>query len=136
MQLFINNDGLLNRNITVIMKLLTTIGFSILFGSAVFSQDLDARLLERYSEKELTEMKSESPQDYRLLVYALDNAITYANYDAAKGNFETINADENSTFLSLGLEIKDQNQYFKLAGEDKLLVVKSKWVLTHEMEKK
>lgn len=118
------------------MKLLTTIGFSILFGSAVFSQNLDSRLLEKYTENQLKEMQTNNPGNYNLLVYALDNAITYATYDGSKGDFETISADENSTFISLGLEIQEQNQYFKLAGEDKLLVVKSKWVLTHEMEKK
>ena len=120
------------------MKLITTLCFSLLFSVISFSQDIDKRLLEKYSEAELNEMIENSPNEYALLDYALDNAIYFATTSASKGQtLETIDLPaEGATFIDLGIEIKDQNQYFRINGEDKLLVVKSKWVLNHEMQKK
>jgi len=120
------------------MKLLTTLTFSMLLFGAVYSQELDSRLLEKYSETELTEMQSNSPQEFALLNYALDNAIYFADYPDEKGEtFQSIVAPKSGdTFLSLGLEIKDQNQYFRIEGSRKLLVVKSALVLTYEMKNK
>ena len=120
------------------MKFLTTFAFSMLLFGSVFSQDIDTRLLEKYSENEITEMQSNSPQEFELLNYALDNAIFYADYPEEKGGtFQSIVEPESgATFLSLGLEIKDQNQYFRIEGSRKLLVVKSISVLTYEMKNK
>lgn len=76
---------------------------------------------------------------YNLLDYALDNALYVANYDSSRGgNFEIILVDSKNlpTFIELNLEITDSNQYFKISGEEKLLVVKSAIVLNHEMKKK
>lgn len=120
------------------MKFLTTFIFSLLLFGSVFSQELDTRLLEKYSETELTEMQSNSPQEFTLLNYALDNAIYYADYPEEKGGtFQSIAEPEaGATFLSLGLKIKDQNQYFRIESSRKLLVVKSTLVLTYEMKNK
>jgi LEA14-like dessication related protein len=120
------------------MKLLLTLSITMLLSGLVYSQDFDSRLLAKYSQSELTEMKSTSPDEYKLLVYALDHAIYIAENGNAKGNqLEQVTLPAGSyTFLDLGLQIKDQNQYFLIAGENKMLVVKSKWVLNHEMEKK
>ena len=120
------------------MKLITTLSFSLLFSIISFSQDIDQRLLTKYSEAEINEMIENSPKDYALLDYALDNAIYFAEGSNPKASdLQTIQMPAtNATFLDLNLEITDQNQYFKIDGEDKLLVVKSKWVLNHEMQKK
>jgi len=120
------------------MKLLTTLSFLLFFGAVSFSQQIDERLLEKYTATELNLMIENSPNDYALLNYALDNAMYVAEGSNPKAvGLETINApSEGSTFLDLGLEIKEENQYFKISGEDKILVVKSKWVLNHEMQKK
>lgn len=83
-------------------------------------------------------IESDSDQ-YELLDYALDNGLYVANYDSSKGgNFETVSVDIEAlpTFIELNLEITDRNQYFKIVGQEKLLVVKSTWVLNHEMEKR
>ena len=120
------------------MKLLTTFAFSMLLTGFVFSQEIDTRLFEKYSETELTDMRSNSPQELTLLTYALDNAIYYADYPEEKGvTFEQIASPKSKdTFLSLGLEIKEQNQYFRIEGSNKLLVVKSTSVLTYEIKNK
>ena len=120
------------------MKLITTLCFSLFFGVVSFSQEIDERLLTKYTTTELNEMIENSPSEYALLDYALDNAIYIADGANPKSSdLETISLPSNgSTFVDLGLEIKDQNQYFQISGEDKILVVKSKWVLNHEMQKK
>jgi hypothetical protein len=120
------------------MKIITTIGFSFLFCGAVFSQDLDKRLLTKYTSSELTTMMEVNPEKYAMLDYALDNAIYFSEIPNEKNqNFETIQlSNDSATFIELGLEIKDQNQYFKVVGENRLLVVKSMLVLNYEMNKK
>jgi len=120
------------------MKLLTFLSFFFLSWSAVFAQDIDERLLSRYSQEELQTMIESDVDQYNLLKYALDNALYVANYDSAKGgDFAQISVDTESlpTFLDLNLHITDQNQYYKIEGEDKLLVVKSAVVLKYEMKK-
>jgi hypothetical protein len=120
------------------MKLITTLCFSCLFSLLSFSQDIDTRLLTKYTEAELNEMIENSPNDYALLDYALDHAIYYANGSGDKGVTLTTIAmpSEGATFVDLGLEITDTNQYFQIEGDDRLLVVKSRIVLTYEMQKK
>lgn len=120
------------------MKLVTTLCISFLFATVSFSQELDERLLEKYTVEELNEMIANSPNEYALLDYALDNAIYYAigpNPKAASLEVITLPA-EGATFIDLGLKIEELNQYFKISGEDKILVVKSRVVLNHEMQKK
>ena len=121
------------------MKIASFLCFIIISLSSLFAQEIDDRLLYKYSQEELQTMIDTDSDQYDMLEYALDNAIYIANYDSAKGgNFETISVDLNAlpTFIELGLEVTDRNQYFKIAGEEKLLVVKSAVVLNYEMKKK
>lgn len=121
------------------MKIASFFCFIFISLGSVFAQEIDDRLLSKYSQEELQQMIDTDSEQYQLLDYALDNALYVANYDNAKGgNFETITVNSQSlpTFIELDLEITDRNQYFKIEGEEKLLVVKSTWVLNHEMEKK
>lgn len=117
-------------------KLLFTAIFSLLFAGFISAQEVDQRLIgQQYSKSELITLQNNEPKEYEFLIYALDNALYLANYDAAKGDFALVDYTGSESFLELGLEITEQNQYFKVANEDKLLVVKSRWVLTHEMQK-
>ncbi|MCH2224641.1 MAG: hypothetical protein MK066_07710 [Crocinitomicaceae bacterium] len=122
------------------MKILKALCFSLLATGGVYAQDVDNRLLERYSKSELETMKENDREEYNLLIYAIDNGIYVIDNPTQKEvSFPVITvADiENiPSFLELDIEIKDQNQYFKISGSDKLLVVKSTWVLNHEMTKK
>ncbi|NVK66575.1 MAG: hypothetical protein HWE22_18425 [Flavobacteriales bacterium] len=120
------------------MKLLTFLGFFFLSCSAIYAQDIDERLLSRYSQEELHKLIESDIDQYNLLEYALDNALYVANYDGAKGgDFKliSVNVESLPTFLDLNLHITDQNQYYKIEGKDKLLVVKSTSVLMYEMKK-
>ena len=60
------------------MKLITTLCFSFFLGAASFSQEIDQRLLSKYTSTELNEMMESSPKEYALLDYALDNAIYFS----------------------------------------------------------
>lgn len=120
------------------MKLITTLCFSLFLGAVSFSQEIDQRLLSKYTSIELNEMLESAPEDYALLNYALDNAIYFSKGTGEKANqLQTISMPaEGANFIDLGLEIQDQNQYFQIAGDDRLLVVKSRIVLNYEMQKK
>ncbi len=121
------------------MKLLSSLLFVFLISGSLWSQEkMDKRLLKYYSETELNQMIETSPEDYRILVHALDKAIYYVNAPDEKSiAVQSIDRPkENATFLDLGIELKDVNQYFKLNGENQWLVVKSKWVLNHELNNK
>ncbi len=121
------------------MKIASFFCFILISLSGVFAQEIDDRLLSKYSEEELQLMVESDYEQYRLLEYALDNAMYVANYSSAKGGeFKTISVDSESlpSFIELNLDIIDRNQYFKIEGEEKMLVVKSTFVLKNEMERK
>ncbi len=114
--------------------------FFTLFSNGFFAQKMDHRLEKKYSKIEINQMMKDDPTHYNLLVYALDNAcyIIDQPQDKSVSEFPSISIDDSKqlNFLSLGLEIKDQNQYFQIKGTNKLLVVKSRWVLNHEINSK
>jgi hypothetical protein len=121
------------------MKLFSIVLVSAFCSLISLSQEIDSRLLSRYAPEQLTEMYNNNNQEYQFLVYALDNAVYLTDTPEGKttANFESIDLlNRNFDFVSLGLLIKDENQYFKIAGEDKLLVVKSRLVLNYEMQNK
>ena len=105
-----------------------------------FSQKVDQRLEKKYSKNEITQIIKDDPGHYHFLVYALDNACYTIDQPKGKdlSEFPEISLDVKSplNFLDLGLEIKDQNQYFIIKGTNKLLVVKSNWVINHELKSK
>jgi hypothetical protein len=120
------------------MKLIITLGISILFFGASFAQQVDSRLLERYSDIQLESMQQENPQEFALQMYALDNAVYFSEVPKGKtSGLQKISlTSATPTHISLGLEIEDENQYFLVDGEDRMLVIKSRWVLNSEMKKK
>jgi len=120
------------------MKLITTLSFSILFWSIGISQQIDSRLLQRYTEIQLSNIQLENPEEYALLNYALDNAVYFSDLpkEKSKDLQEISLPNAEPTFINLGLDLKDKNQYFIVREQNKLLVVKSRWVLNEEMKKK
>jgi hypothetical protein len=119
------------------MKLLSSVVFFLLVSSVTWSQEkIDKRLLAKYSVEELKAIESENPNDLKIMNYALDNGMYIANYSEQKGDvFVEIDAPKkNQTYIDLNFQILDQNQYFKIKGDDKLLVIKSKGVLMNELK--
>jgi hypothetical protein len=117
------------------MKILTTMVFAALFSGAVFSQDIDQRLLKSYTQEEVQNLIDSDKEKYNLLVSGIGRAIEVADYPKGKGSKITqeISIPEGDfTYLDLGLKIQESNQYFKITGTDKVLVVKSFFVLKNE----
>ncbi len=119
------------------MKVLLLLGILSL-PAGLFAQNYDQRLLSSYDATSLENLELNDPQKLELITYALDNGMYFTDYMGAKGvQLIEIEVPENATsFADLGLTIKDSNQYFKVKGEEKMLVVKSFWVLNNELENK
>ena len=136
MQLFLNNLGL-NYTKQKTMKKTFILLLSILISSISFSQEFDKRLEKTYTSSQLTTMQKENPAQLNMLNYALDNALYVIDMPKEKMSEIqkpiTYDLKKKATFLELGLTIQKENQYFKINGLDKVLVVKSEWMLLNEL---
>ena len=110
-----------------------------------WSQTIDSQLSKSYSKEEITQIKESNS------LPLFEFALTHACYliDAPQGkdvsNFQTIQLSKNTNipmeiskepivFTDLGLKILDKTQYFLVANTNKILVVKSKNILSLEMQ--
>jgi hypothetical protein len=126
------------------MKLFYTL-FFVLLSLSSWSQTVESQLSKSYSKEEIAQFKAENSSP--LYEYAL----THACYiiDAPQGkdvsNFQTIQLSSNPNipiviskepivFTDFGLKILDRTQYFLIANTNKIFVVKSKNVLSLEMQ--
>ena len=123
------------------MKKLFVLILPLILSGTLYAQDFDQRLLKSYSTEELTAMNTQNPQDLTVLNYALNNACYFSEIPKGKEvpEFKSIELTDLTVvpcFAELGLRIESQNQYLRINGTDKLLVVKSKWVLNNELQRK
>jgi hypothetical protein len=122
------------------MKQILLFTIFLALSASGMAQEIDARLSKRYSTTELADMKQNDPAKLTMLNYALDHACYITEVPKGKesglnGVIE-MNMNEPIDFIALGLEIQKTNQYLRIKGTDKVLVVKSEWVLTNEMQNK
>ncbi|MCR9171652.1 MAG: hypothetical protein NXI10_04120 [bacterium] len=119
------------------MKVLLLLGILSL-PAGLLAQNYDQRLLSSYDASSLENLEANDPQKLELLTYALENGMYFTDQIGSKGiQLSEIDVPENATsFVDMGLKITEQNQYFKVKGEDRMLVVKSFWVLNHELKNK
>lgn len=122
------------------MKTTLVLLLCVLISSVTFSQDFDKRLEKIYTTTQLKMMQKENPEQLRMLNYALDNALYVIDFPKEKKNElqKTITYDlkKKASFIELGLTIQKENQYFKINGSDKVLVLKSEWLLLNELNTK
>ena len=126
--------------------LLILLAFS---SKSIYCQNYNQELLKSYSKKELKDIIKNNPNEMELLNYAIDNACyvvekPLADKRKAKGDVQHItfpvydgklNVDlDKIKFTDLGFKIKDENIYIILSDYNKMLVVKSKWVLQNELD--
>lgn len=120
------------------MKLLSILGLSLLLSyQSSAQQDVEQELLQSYTKSELNSIKKDQPERYRALVYGVNNALDIVDFPKGKesktdGNIDLPSGDYS--FCDLGLKIKESNQYFKINGTNKLLVVKSFYLLENELK--
>ena len=119
------------------MKVFAFLG--LLFLSAgLYAQEYDSRLLNSYSAESLNTLKVNDPHKLELLQYALESGM-YFTKNASSKNVQLPEIEitaKDQSFADLGLKITDENQYFRVKNEDRMLVVKSFWVLNNELETK
>jgi hypothetical protein len=120
---------------------ITSFSLVLLCTNSLFAQKQTAQekeLLKVYAKNELSDLKKDGDK-YAVLCYAIDHAIYMI--DAPKDKDVSafpeivINKDELPTFTDLTIKISDRSQYFRVAGQNKLLIVKSMYVLQLEMKK-
>ena len=126
------------------MKLIYALIFAFLSLQS-WSQTLETELSKSYSKEEIVQFKESNS------LPLFEFALTHGCYliDAPQGkdvsNFQTIQLTKNTNipieiskepvvFTDLGLKILDKTQYFLVANTNKILVVKSKNILSLEMQ--
>ena len=120
------------------MKLFYTFLFAFLSLTS-WSQTIDSQLSKSYSKEEITQIKESNS------LPLFEFALTHACYliDAPQGKdlsqFDALalpssTVEKPMNFTDLGLKIIDKTQYFLVANTNKILVVKSKNILSLEMQ--
>lgn len=126
------------------MKRVFFVFILMIFSISIFAQtsDFDKRLLAKYSEKELMEIKNTNSEEFKYLNYCLDKAWYLAplpkektkKNDGRVGQI-TIKDINNINFYELNIEIiKDDYQFFAIQGSDQMLVVKSEDHIKKELK--
>ena len=116
----------------------------------IYSQNYNQELLKSYSKKELKEISKSNPNEIKLLNYAIDNACYVVEKPVADKKIKSTGQGRTITlpvlegklhvdldkikFTDFGFKIKDENIYIILTDYNKMLVVKSKWVLQNELD--
>ncbi len=126
------------------MKLFNTFLFAFLSLTS-WSQTIDSQLSKSYSKEEITQIKESN--SLPLFEFALTNGCYLIDAPQGKdvSNFQTIQLSKNTNipmeiskepivFTDLGLKILDKTQYFLVANTNKILVVKSRNILSLEMQ--
>jgi hypothetical protein len=125
-----------------------TIVIIILFICAISIQaqteNIDNKLLAKYSKKELRILKTDNPSEYEFAKYCVNNAfyIAPSSEDKIAGNsdrYGKIKIKELSevNFFELNIELKQRNnQVFVITKTLKVLVIKSKDQIIRELKNK
>ncbi len=113
-------------------------------GSYSLAQTKDEKIARLYSVEQLSYLKVNDLKEYNLLSHALENGtyVTKAPEGKTEGFTQTINwtLSKQPTLLELteqfGIKIENFNQYIRINGTDKMVVVKSRYVLENELSTK
>lgn len=110
-------------------KLLLAISLIFMIGTNLEAQEIDSRLLVKYKKSEIKKMITENPSEYQFQINALNRGMFISEIPSEKGKdivFDgeiKLNLDKEHTYLSLGKEIIDRYQYFKIKGTNKMVVI-------------
>lgn len=125
----------LNNTKSNFMKIPICIVFMLLVVNQSFSQKSDRALSGSYTTDELATIKNEDPTNIDVLMFGLKNATYIIDFPKEKEveiNQEILIPQGKFNYIDLGFKILNVNQYFKIIGTDKVLVIKSMWVLRNE----
>ena len=110
----------------------------ILIFCSCFHAFSQSNLLNSYTQSELNELKQVNIAKYELLSYAIENALEFGEYyDSKHADLEHVHSDVSPqaiSFTDFGFKINDQNQYYFWEDQQKIIIVKSLWVLRNEQK--
>lgn len=110
-------------------KLLLALSLVLVIGTNLEAQEIDSRLQVKYKKSEIKKMMTENPTEYQFELNALNRGMFISEIPTEKGKdivFDgeiKLNLDKEHTYLSLGKEIIDRYQYFKIKGTNKMVVI-------------
>ncbi len=110
-------------------KLLLALSLVLVIGTNLEAQEIDSRLQVKYKKSEIKKMMTENPTAYQFELNALNRGMFISEIPTEKGKdivFDgeiKLNLDKEHTYLSLGKEIIDRYQYFKIKGTNKMVVI-------------
>jgi hypothetical protein len=110
-------------------KLLLTITLIFVIGTNLEAQEIDSRLLVKYKKSEIKKMMAENPSEYQFQLNALNRGMFISEIPSEKGKdivFDgeiKLNLEKEHNYLSLGKQIIDSYQYFKIKGTNKMVVI-------------
>ncbi len=110
-------------------KLLLALSLIFMIGTNLEAQEIDSRLLVKYKKSEIKKMMNENPTEYQFEINALNRGMFISEIPTEKGKdivFDgeiKLNLEKEHTYLSLGKEITDRYQYFKIKGTNKMVVI-------------
>lgn len=120
------------------MKLFYTLFFALLSLSS-WSQTVESQLSKSYSKEEIAQFKAEN--SLPLYAYAIEHACYLIDAPQGKdiSQFPVFDLmlpqyPEPIVFTNFGIRILDRTQYYSVINTNKILVVKSKNVLSLEMQ--
>ena len=107
---------------------------------STIAQKPNNELFNSYSKKEISDLIKANPHKIKLLNYAVNNACYISKTSNTKEvtNLKKIILPSLSNnkirFTDLKIKITNNNQYYRIKNSDKLLIVKSFWVLNNELQ--
>ena len=107
----------------------------LFFNNNLSAQDYKKELLKSYTTQELNGFPKSK---ITILEYALENSCYFTPVPEGKTiDFSEIEVKNQTVkFTDLGLKIKDHTQYFIVKNQNKLLVIKSSYILDLEIKNK
>ena len=118
------------------MKLIYTL-FFVLFSLSSWSQTIESQLSKSYSKAEIAQFKADN--SLPLYTYALEHACYLIDKPQGKdvSGFPTLKVIGETVpldFTYFQIKLTDRTQYFQIEGSTRILVVKSKNVLSLELQ--
>jgi hypothetical protein len=113
------------------MKKAISVVFFLLSVLVLSAQEYDERLFAKYTQQQLKEMKTDRLDEFNYVNACLDFGCYLANFKGKDSPKEVIGEIEvkdlsKINFFELGVQpVKNRYLYYKIKGQEKLLVIRS-----------
>jgi hypothetical protein len=115
----------------------------LLLSIVSFAQTSDARtkLLKGYSDEELVKLETADKDMYAILNFSIEKGYSFGLVPSKKGIVaRTIKLSDaqmnNFNYLEHGIKITTENQYFLIAGTNKMLTIQGSLPIAYQLKLK